>query len=356
MSWCASMPLVPFPTRKTRSSLVAVLACVLASCANDDAPPGRSSTSSPVSPRSPERPLASFFPLSLGDRWRTVDAPGGTIAEHGVTAIDARGQAVVHGTDRAVIELFRPSPTAIERVSPTGTSLGVVLAAPAASGTTFAYEGGEGENRPRCEGRIVRDDAAFDLDGLPLAGCLVVERTCTHAATPPLPPGTRELHEETYCPGVGLVRDALRFAPELPAGSPIGPRVTTVSGFRTRGGPAPRGGPLDCDDAIVLPTDVLAACGGGPYRAVELAADRSGEDCVHAFVGPGSASPIRTRIRRLDHEAGADDVAALAGTATGSVRQALAEGNVAVLLESDPDGCSPERLGRLVPLLRSVVR
>ncbi len=333
---------------------MATLACLLAACSNDARPATGSATR--PSPADGAPPLERYFPLSLGDRWRTLDTPGGAIAEHGVTAIDARGQAVVHGTDRAVIELFRAGPRAIERVTPTGASLGVVLAAPAVRGTTFAYEGGEGVNRPRCEGRIARDDAAFELDGQGLSGCLVVERTCTHAATPPLPPGTREEHEETYCPGVGLVRDALRFEPELPAGSPLGPHVATVVGFRTRGGPPAPDASLDCDDAIVLPTDVLSACGGGPYRAVELSADRPGEDCVHAFVGPGSPSAIRIRVRRLDHEAGAEDVAALATTATAGARQAVVEGRVAVLLEAEPDVCSAERLARLVPLVRSVVR
>lgn len=105
----------------------------------------------------------------------------------------------------------------------------------------------------------------------------------------------------------------------------------------------------------MLPTDVLSACGGGPYRAVELSADRPGEDCVHAFVGPGSPSAIRIRVRRLDHEAGAEDVAALATTATAGARQAVVE-EVAVLLEAEPDVCSAERLARLVPLVRSIVR
>ncbi len=138
------------------------------------------------------------------------------------------------------------------------------------------------------EGLTVDDDEARIAEAIDRLASRVQVVVCTGG----LGPTTDDLTAAAAAKAlrVGLVRDALRFAPELPAGSPIGPRVTTVRGFRTRGGPAPRGGPLDCDDAIVLPTDVLAACGGGPYRAVELAADRSGEDCVHAFVGPGSAS------------------------------------------------------------------
>jgi hypothetical protein len=290
-------------------------------------------------------PLPRYFPLGRGDRWRTLGGSDGNLPRvFGVTGKDARGVAVVFGGAGSTPERYTASETEIARADEQGRALVPLLRAPLEEGATWAYTLAERGVSIPCEARVVRVDAApRTLRDVVLEGCATVRRVCRYPAGTPFPLATTHTQDETYCPDVGLVEASQRFSP--PPSPGLLPTQTTerLVAWNVAGGPLPGPPPLlGCDDVLLLPSDVQAACGAGLAPAGERAGVVEDGACVLRFAGGGGSVDVRIRPVSAANAA----ISVEAPTPTGPrlvVRTPRAEVTV--------DGCDDPRLP---PLLRSL--
>lgn len=316
-----------------------------------------------------------FVPLSAGDRWRLRVAPRGRIEHVGVSAIDAAGHAIVHGTDRASIQIVESSPEGAWVVSPEGARLVPLLVAPLRVGAITRYTTRQGEQDGRCELEVLALDAREPIAGRTLAGCVRQRRVCRLPAGGGLPRPTTFTNEETRCPGVGLVRDALDIDPPLPFEELPSRRESRLVAFHVRGGPVMQSGVDPAERLILLPSDVNAACGGTTLRSeLRTSATTPIAGGIPALVTPPDARPtdslqafeLRDGVFVIETRAG--EAAALAQyvgsdaierdgalvAASPTRRTGLHLGGLLVRITPTP-GCSDAAVARLAPLLRSML-
>lgn len=243
-------------------------------------------------------PLPRYFPLHRGDRWRTRAGRDGTMPRvFGVTGIDARGVAVVFGGPSTTPERYTASATQIARTDERGRALVPLLRAPLLEGATWSYTLAERGVSIPCDARILRlDAAARTIRGVSLRGCATVRRSCHYPVGTPFPLATTHTQDETYCPDIGLVRAEQRFSP--PPSPGLLPTQTTerLVTWNVAGGPVPPArASLDCDDVLLLPSDVRAACGASLAPVGEPAGALENGECVLRFAGGGHFVEVRVR-------------------------------------------------------------
>ncbi len=290
-------------------------------------------------------PLARYFPLARGDRWRTRGGSDGTIPRvFGVTGVDATGVAVVFGGAGPTPERFRVTATEIARVDDHGRALVPLLRAPIEEGAAWSYTLAERGVSIPCEARVLRiDRAPRTLRGVSLAGCATVERACHYPIGAPFPIATTHTQDETYCPDVGVVEQQQRFSP--PPARGLIPIQTTerLVAWNVAGGPVPApGAHLDCDAVLLLPSDVQAACGAGLMAGDEPTGVLEGGECVLRYAGGG-----RTVEVRVAPPPTAAAPTSAVPAAPGAARLRVETPRAVVTI----DGCDDSRL---VPLLRSL--
>ena len=241
-------------------------------------------------------PLPRYFPLGRGDRWRTRGGSDGTVHRvFGVTGVDASGVAVVFGAAGLTPERYTASATEVARVDEQGHTLVPLLRAPLEEGTTWSYALTERSVSVPCEVRVVRVDAAPRLvRGVELAGCVTLRRVCRYPVGTPFPLATTHTREETYCPNVGLVEESQRFAPPPAPGLIPAQTVDQLISWNVAGGPLPApSAHVDCDGALLMPSDVQAACGAGLAPVGERSGVREGNSCVFRFAAAGRGVVVR---------------------------------------------------------------
>ena len=321
-------------------ALLALLAATASACGEHAATGApRSSTTAGA------LPLARYFPLGRGDRWRTRGGSDGTIPRvFGVTGVDATGVAVVFGGAGSTPERFRVTATEIARVDEHGRALVPLLRAPIEEGAAWTYALAERGVSIPCEARVLRiDRAPRTLRGVSLARCATVERACHYPVGAPFPIATTHTQDETYCPDVGVVEQQQRFSP--PPARGLIPIQTTerLVAWNVAGGPVPApGAHLDCDEVLLLPSDVQAACGAGLMAGDEPTGVLEDGACVLRYAGGGRS--VEVRIAALP-TAAAPTSAVSATPAAVRLRVQTPRAVVTV------DGCDDSRLP---PLLRSL--
>jgi hypothetical protein len=294
-----------------------------------------------------ELPLApaDFFPLAPGDRVRIAVRPTGARHNEGVTGVDERGIAMVHGTAHTTGERYRATETDVSLVTPDGTPLVPILRAPLTRGARFDYTLTESDVAVPCEVEIRRTSATATVAGAALASCIELVRRCEYAAGHPFPSATTHTTEETFCPGVGRVRERGRFDPPPQLTAIPAEREERVVYYRIAGAPAATAPSSGCDAFILLPSDVIAACGAGIAPIEPLAGtDLPGGGCEHAFDRAGARLAIRFGAPFPVAEAGGEDEAVTR----------VVEDAPRIEVRAAPAACSGEGLARLEPLLRSL--
>jgi len=261
--------------------------------------------------------LPLYFPLTRGDRWRTRGGSDSTVSRvFGVTGVDARGVAVVFGGANGAPERYTASATEIARVDEQGVTLVPLLRAPLEEGARWEYALAERGVSVPCEARVVRvDTAPRTVGGAQLGGCVTVHRVCRYPAGTPFPLATTHSRDETYCPRVGLVGEAQRFTPPPAPGLLPAQLSDRLVSWNVSGGPLPQraagpGGPRGCDDVLLLPSDVQAACGAVLMPVGERTGVVDGAACVFQFAGGGREVDVRVERRSA---AGAAPAAPTAG-------------------------------------------
>ncbi len=330
---------------------------------------GPSEPTPEAEPQEPPPSASDYFPMNPGDRWGMQVGD-----EHHVWGIVSRtedGTATLFGTDRIAAERFRLEDDGVKLVDPTGGAIGVLIPEPASAGAEWTYTLGAAS----CSAKIERTGMGIALTGQRVDRCMLIQRTCTHPAGQPFPRETEEQHEELYCAGIGRVRERVRFEPE-PEG--IEERVYLSTFYRVQGAPAPTPRePFRCDDILLMPSDVHAACGTWAELPTLHADDtplREGE-LVHCSFGSDAL-----RFGILQHNEAAEgqrlethfaSVAGEPGELANGVRQyhqagegdapdhfvvGGGEGRFSIVLSSTDPRCSSEGLSRLLPLMQSLVR
>jgi len=309
----------------------------------------------PDAPAAEPADLLAYFPSAPGDRWR-YEAAG----EKSTRAIsfaddeDAEPRRVVlTGGDLMGPRYHEVSDEGVFLVTPAGEVIGTLLDAPLEEGHEWTYAFGD----VACEARYVSLGRSVEVAGVTFAACVEVERTCTHPAGTPFPVDTEEIHTETYCPGVGRVREHTRIEPP-PPGSDSAERTDELIFYRVLGSPAPDvPESFDCDHFLLVDTDVHAACGRALPRLSEENLD---EGCRMTF-GTATA-PLTVTGQRFDEDATqaeADVVengtAALVGTDEVS-SYAYLQDRHAIAVAAPLELCPADQLNRLGPLLQSLVR
>jgi hypothetical protein len=292
-------------TRAHALDRVCPLACaslvVLLATACKSPPAERSGAAAPAPTRRSGVAVARYFPLSPGDRWRTRGGSDGTVPRaFGVTGVDARGVAVVFGGAGETPERYRADAQSVTRVDEQGQPLFPVLRAPLDESATWSYALAERGVSIPCTATLTRvDPVARMVAGASFDACITVHRACRYPAGAPFPLATTHERDETYCPGVGLVEETQRFTPPpAPGLLPATLRERLVA-WRVRGAPPPVGGAaLGCDDVLLLPSDVQAACGA----VLAPRGERTGTDedgaCVFRYAGGPREVEVRVRDAR----------------------------------------------------------
>ncbi len=286
-----------------------------------------------------------YFPLAVGDRWRTRGGSDGSVPRtFGVTGVDARGVAVIFGAAGETPERYVADAQSVTRVDEQGGPLFPVLRAPLEEGANWSYTLSERGVSIPCTATVSRvDPAPRIVVGASFAACITVHRTCSYPAGAPFPLATRHERDETYCPDVGVVEESQRFVPPPSPGllpATLRERLVTWS---VRGAPQPvRTEALTCDDVLLLPSDVQAACG----TTLAPRGERTGTDddgaCVFRFADDAHEVVVRLRDARDGRHAGVE-----VATRDGQRLSVLtARASVAV------EGCDDPRLAAL---LRSLV-
>lgn len=282
--------------------------------------------------------LPRFFPLHVGDRWRHVT--GNQRVASGVTGIDANGLAVIVDDARSPLTRVRATTERVEITDPEGRSLTPLLVAPLRVGTRFRFTHAPTTS---CEGRITRVDTRERVAGLTLAQCVEVETRCALAAAN-AQSATTHVRTDTYCPDVGRVRMRSRFDPPRPDA----PNDTTTElvAFRVAGGPLPPRPTRRCEEVILLPSDIAAACPGLEPDAPFARTNDSG--CAFGMLGPEGAARVFVEPEPAPPRALATpDGAAYAST--------FSEGGLRFTLAGTHAACPEASFARVTPLLRSLV-
>ncbi|MBO6935085.1 MAG: hypothetical protein JJ863_08915 [Deltaproteobacteria bacterium] len=330
-------------------SLISVLLLVAAcDCAGDEA--------EPEAPAAEPADLLAYFPSAPGDRWR-YEAAGekATRAISFADDVDAVPRRVVMtGGDLMGARYHEVSDEGVFLVTPSGEAIGTLLDAPVQEGHEWSYVFGD----VGCEARYVSVSRSIEVAGLAYEACLEVERTCTHPAGTPFPVETAEIHTETYCPGVGRVREHTRIEPP-PPGSDSAERTDELVFYRVLNSPAPVvPEAFGCDHFLLVDTDVRAACGRELPRLTEVDLE---EGCRMTF-GAQNAPAITVTGQRFAEDATQADLdelqaanAALVG-ADDAVSHGYLQERHAIAVAGPPGLCDAEKLDRLGPLLQSLVR
>lgn len=314
-----------------------------------------------------------YVPITPGDRWRTRTEPSGTFAHYGITATDALGHGVVHGTDRASIELVEVGERAAYLVTPEGAHLVPIVVAPLRVGASTRYELTQGSGTGHCTLGATAIEESRSVAGVPFTHCFTQRRVCEMPAGGGLPRATTITEDETYCPSVGRVFHRFRADPPLPFEGVSSDRRDTVVSFHVRNAPVLPATTSLTDRLIVLPSDVASVCGGSAVSSVLYASATEGvRPPMSGLVVPADAAP-------------SDTLVAFALTDGPFVVEARPEGELATYVgpSSRPDGAlfrsdgPPARLGltergnlvritpneacasrawRIEPLLRSLLR
>jgi hypothetical protein len=314
---------------------------LLFTIACDSPPAERRTADAPVPARRSAVSVPRYFPLSPGDRWRTRGGSDGTVPRaFGVTGVDARGVAVVFGGAGETAERYRADAQAVTRVDEQGQTLFPVLRAPLEEGASWTYALAERGVSIPCTATLTRvAPEPRRIAGASFAACMTVHRACRYPAGAPFPLATTHERDETYCPDVGLVEETQRFTPPpAPGLLPATLRERLVA-WRVRGAPPPvRSAALDCDDVLLLPSDVQAACGTAlAPRGERTGADEDGA-CVFRYAGGEREVEVRIRDAR-------DGRHASTGAATGAGAHLRFETMRATVHVS---GCDDPRLAALV--------
>ena len=326
------------------STLLLVAAC---DCAGD---------AEPEAPTAEPADLVAYFPSAPGDRWR-YEAAGekSTRAISFADAVDAVPRRVVMtGDDLMGARYHEVSDEGVFLVTPAGEAIGTLLDAPVQEGHEWSYVFGD----VGCEARYVSVSRSVEVAGVELEACVEVERTCTHPAGTPFPVETSEIHTETYCPGVGRVREHTRIEPP-PPGSESAERIDTLVFYRVLNSPAPAvPEAFGCDHFLLVDTDVRAACGRELPRLTEVDLE---EGCRMTF-GAANAPAITVTGQRLAREATQADVDELQAAnaervgAEDTVSHGYLQERHAIAVAGPPGLCPADQLNRLGPLLQSLVR
>jgi len=292
----------PRPVRSARlvallASAVALLASAVAlsGCARGCSNTPRADAG-PAAQRGETAALPRYFPLTRGDRWRTRGGSDGSVSRvFGVTGVDARGVAVVFGAANGAPERYTASATEIARVDEQGMTLVPLLRAPLDEGAHWEYALAERGVSVPCEARVVRvDTTPRAVGGAALTGCVTVHRVCRYPAGTPFPLATAHSRDETYCPLVGLVQEVQRFTPPPAPGLLPAQLSDRLVSWNVSGGPLPpRAAPRGCDNVLLLPSDVQAACGAALMPVGERTGVVDGAACLFRFAGGGHEVDVR---------------------------------------------------------------
>lgn len=307
-------------------------------------------------PQAEAADLLLYFPAAPGDRWRYEAA--GEKSTRSITFADDESatprRVVITGDDLMGPRYHEVSPEAVTLVTPDGEPIGTLLDAPVEEGHEWTYLFGD----VGCEARYVSVDRSATFGGITVDDCVEVERTCTHPAGAPFPVDTQEIHTETYCPGVGRVREHTRIEPP-PAGSDSAERLDELVFYRVLRSPAPEiPERFGCDHFLLVQADVRAACGRALARVSEESLD---EGCRMTFGTPGRPQLTVTGRRYAEDATQADADVLEGGTAAlvGSeevASYAYLEGRHAIAVAAPLSLCPADQLDRLGPLLKSLVR
>lgn len=316
-----------------------------------------------------------FAPLTPGDRWRMRTTPPGRMEHLGVTAVDARGRAVMLGTGRTTIDLLDAQPDGVWTVSPDGQRLVPQIVLPLRAGATTRYRVRQGEADGTCTLEVRSLDVHETVAGVRLEGCVRQRRVCRLPAGGGLPRPTTFTDDETRCPGVGLVRDQSTIDPPLPFEGLASRSEIVLVAYHVRGAPVPPAALPLADRLIVLPSDISAVCGGatGPSElrasatvaarttlaGLSVPSDARSVDTLQAFSFRDGTFLVEARpasSAHLDDYVGAS-VAAAGGLARSDgppARIGFAHGDALVRL-TPPPSCGLEAASRLSPLIRSML-
>lgn len=331
-------------------------ALVLASC-------GPSEARGPAETR---RAAGDFVAQGVGDRVRMRYRPGDRIEHEGVSARDARGRLVVHGTDRVAIGLVRVESDAVWLVAPDDSRLVPLVVGPITKGTTTRYPLDRDGARGSCSLAITEVERRRIVAGVAFEGCLEQHRRCSLEPGGALPRATTIDEDEVLCPGLGLVARSFRVEPPLPFEGVSSDERGELAGFLVAGTPVLPPSTSLADRLIVLPTDVAAACGGdlGPAE-LRSRADRPATRALPDLPTPPDATDADAFLAferptgRLTIEARAPGRGGLedyrrAPRADGTVPDRLAfETARAQVRITGLDACADA--SRLEPLLRSLL-
>jgi hypothetical protein len=141
-----------------------------------------------------------------------------------------------------------------------------------------------------------------------------------------------------FCPDVGRVHTRFQLA------GPNEAHTSELVSFRVRGGPLPPAREAPCDELIVLPTDLAAAC---PGLAPDVPFAKSSAGAC-AFTAHGDAGFLRVSATKSDGTIGSID----AGIAP-AYRVEDVTSSARFVIEGT--GCAEASARRLIPLLRSLV-
>ena len=290
--------------------------------------------------RAAEIDVPSLFPVRVGDRWR--QHIGDIVRTYGVTARTGNGLAVVFGHRDERPAYYRVSRDEVALVSPDGNVIEPLLRGPIERGAEWSYGMGDGALRARCRARVSATGAAEPRFGR--SDCVEVSRECEHPVGGPFRVPTARRTDEVYCPRIGRVRSRTQLIPAVDTMSD--PATAEIVNYIVAGAERPRREEFGCDEMLLLPSDVQAACGSAWHWEQERASERG---CAHTFRDAADA----TLEVRMSHQPDLETARARAQERANGSSALRAEGEY--LLEVDAPDCPEERVGALLALLRSLI-
>lgn len=317
---------------------VAIVFCLLVACDGACEAPA---DPEPLPPPVQAIALTRFFPLTPGNRYRFQT--GALRVASGVTAVDGNGVAAIVDDAGSPVTRVRANDARVEITDPAGRALTPLLVAPLSREASWRFAP---DATSSCEAKVLRIDFDEVAAGMTLERCVEVETTCTLGA-PSTEGATRHVRTDTYCPDVGRVRMVSRFDPP-PADGTAPVRSEIVSWRVARGPLPPRTGDL-CAGLILLPSDVVSACGAGLTVSAPFAVTEEGV-CAHRMNG-STGSVVVSAWR----EGTAPPEAAPMTDGVVPYRVDATEGEVHFAIDATQPPCAEASATRLVPLLRSLV-
>lgn len=214
----------------------------------------------------PPIPAARYEASHVGDRFRFVSSPGGP-SHFGVTARSPAGVFAVHGTDRASVTFVSFDDEGAFVADPEGRRIHPLVVEPLTPGASTTYALADGSN---CELLVDETELTAEVAGVRFARCIRQKRMCTRRFSAE-GPETLLTEVDLRCPDVGIVERSFDADPPLPFPNLPSEVHGRLTGFHVAGVPRmPRAGAVD--RAILLPSDVAAACGLTP-RGTKLEGD-----------------------------------------------------------------------------------